>query len=206
MGAAERESHPCPLPDATLDVEASVHAANDPNRDCQAEAGPFPERLRREERLEDAWQDIGGNAGAFVLNGDPNDVVEGVDDDTNRQTVPLAIGGNRVGLCCVNQQISKYLQEEVASPDDFQRLIPVAADDVHRYPRPTKKGFAATHRGDALLQEFTDADMLKALDAADPPSVEELANDPSNAPHHLDRLAKRFWSVGREPPSVYFCE
>src|SRR5205823_10126386 len=62
------DAHRGALPNLAVDLHLSVVLLNDAPTDRQAESGALPFRLRGEERLENAIQNLGRNAGPSVGN------------------------------------------------------------------------------------------------------------------------------------------
>ena len=78
-------------------------------RDGESEPIPLPDRLRREERIEEAPLGLGGNTGARIANlrdGTPSVVGVRCDDDL----LPLDLAFPQ-RLRCVHEQIDEHLPE-----------------------------------------------------------------------------------------------
>jgi len=116
----ERHAERAAPSDLRLDVDAAAGVAHDPVRDREAEPGANPERLRREEGLEDALEHVRRDPDARVAHEDRGGAVgraRGLDADEVLVRAPL-----RDRLRRVDEQVQEHLAELVRARLDHRQV------------------------------------------------------------------------------------
>jgi hypothetical protein len=166
-----------------LGRDCAAVVADDAVADRQAQAGPLPDRLGREERLEDVWQVLGTDAAAVVL--DLNqDIVGRTSHPSFLLGADLDEAASGAGLNGVEHDVEKDLVELSRVTGDRRQL----AEARPEFDIPLFRFVAEDVQGGA--QGGVQIDLLE-LGLVEPGEVGEVADDLADALEPFERLVEQ---------------